>query len=302
MAILVSFFCLSVKMLIMKYLLSLLAVLLLLLGYTCDARAETRIFDLKYRRAAALVEVVRAVIDVNAKVAAVDRSLVVSASPQELSAVDALVRRFDHPLRMLRVTVGQDRALIETGTGAGASGRISAGDATVVIGRPDLPPRAGATVMIDGDDRLRVAADSHTYRQSHVAEQFIVTLEGNPARVSVGKSIPFTERWLVLARRHAQIVENVHYESIDTGFEVEPELFGDMVQLKIRPFMAFQDPRRPLNISFQELTTTVNVPLDQWLDLGGAASGNDEVSREIIGAGSDSGRGQGSVRVRVSVE
>jgi type II secretory pathway component GspD/PulD (secretin) len=286
----------------MKFLLSLLTVLTLLLGYSPDTGAETRIFDLKYRRADDLVEVVRSVIDVNAKVAAVNRSLVVSASSQDISAVDELIRRFDHPLRMLRVTVGQDHAQVERGTSLGASGQVSGGDATVVIGRPDVSARAGATVIVDGDDRLRVGANLSEYRQSRTAEQFIVTLEGSPALISVGKNIPFTERWLVLARRHAQIVENVRYQSIDTGFEVEPELSGDVVQLKIRPFMAFHDPRQPLDIRFQELTTTVNVPLGQWLDLGRSVSGNDEVSREILAVGNITGKEYGSVRVRVELQ
>jgi hypothetical protein len=173
----------------------------------------------------------------------------------------------------------------------------------VVIGRPDSPIHGGAAVILgDGDDRLRIGAQASSRHDSHSAEQFVVTLEGSPARINVGKRIPFTEQWLVLARRHVQVVESVRYESVDTGFEVEPELFGEMVQLAIRPYMSFQDPRRPREIQFQELTTRVNVPLGQWFDLGGTMAGNDEVSREILEAAKRSGESVGSVRVRVELQ
>jgi hypothetical protein len=287
----------------MTVLARLLIISLLSLSLASPALAETRIFDLTYRRAAEVADAVRTVLGDDAKVTAVDRSLIVNAPPHELAAAGELIKRLDHPLRMLRVIVGQSRTQTETGTGFTAAGRVSTGDATVVIGRPDAPPHGGATVILgDGSDRLRLGAQSSSYRETRSAEQFVVTLEGSPARISVGKRIPFAERWLVLARRHARVVESVHYESVDTGFEVAPELFGDMVQLDIRPYMAFQDPRRPREIQFQELTTRVNVPLGQWFDLGGTMASRDEVSREIIGAGSRGGGGDAVVRVRVELQ
>ena len=287
----------------MKSFISHLAIALLSLFLADGTRAETCIFDLSHRRAAEVADAVRTVLGDDAKVTAVDRSLIVNAPPDELAAASELIRQLDRPPRMLRVIVGQGLTQTDTETGIGAAGRISTGDTTVVIGRPDAPPHGGAAVILgDGGDRLRLDAQSSSYRETRSAEQFVVTLEGSPARISVGKRIPFTERWLVLARRHAKVVESVHYKSVDTGFEVAPELFGDLVQLDIRPYLAFQDPRRPREIQFQELTTRVNVPLGQWFDLGGAMSSQDEVSREILGAGNRGGGGDGVVRVRVELQ
>jgi hypothetical protein len=287
----------------MRVLSRLLAISLLVFCLAAPVLAETRVFDISHRRATEVAEAVRTVLGDNAKVTAVDRSLIINASPHELDAAGELIRRFDRPPRMLRVIVGQGRTQVDTETGVGASGRISSGDATVVIGRPDAPPHGGASVILgDGGDRLRLDAQSSSYRETRSVEQFVVTLERSPARISIGKRIPFTERWLELARRHAKVVESVHYESVDTGFEVAPELFGNLVQLDIRPYMAFQDPLRPREIQFQELTTRVNVPLGQWFDLGGAMVSRDEVSREILGAGNRGGGGDGAVRVRVELQ
>ena len=39
--------------------------------------------------------------------------------------------------------------------------------------------------------------------------------------ISVGQAIPVTERFWVLARRHAKIIENIDYQRIETGFYVK---------------------------------------------------------------------------------
>lgn len=286
----------------MKISLLLAVALLLLCSFALGALAETRIFDLSHRRAADVAEAVRTVLGDEAKVTAIDQRLVVNAAPSQLAAVAELIRHFDHPPKMLRIYIAQEMKQTGQGTNLDASGRVSIGSSTVVIGRPDIPSRGGASILLGDEDRLRVGAGSFSRRESRNVEQFIVTLEGNPARISVGKRIPFSERWLMLARRHAHVVESVHYESVSTGFEVQPELIGEVVQLSIHPYMAFQDPRRPREIRFQELSTRINVPLGQWFDLAGTMAGHDEVSREILGAGRQGGGESGSVRVRVELQ
>lgn len=286
----------------MKIHLLLAVALLLLLFSAMGALAETRIFDLSHRRAADVAEAVRTALGNEAKVTAVDHSLVVNAAPHQLAAAVELIRHLDHPPRMLRIYIAQEREQTGQGANFDAAGRVSIGSSTVVIGRPDIQSRGGASILMGDDDRLRVGVASSSRREVRNVEQFIVTLEGNPARISVGKRIPFTERWLMLARRHAHVIESIHYESVDTGFEVQPELAGGQVLLSIHPYMAFQDPRRPREIRFQELATRVNIPLGQWFDLAGTMAGHDEVSREILGAGRQSGSERGSVRVRVELQ
>lgn len=266
------------------------------------AVAETRIFELNHRHASEVAEAVRTVLGEGARVTAVDRSLVVNAGPRQLAAVAELIGQLDRPPKMLRIYVAQGLAQAGQGAGVDAAGRVSVGSSTVVIGRPDSPQRGGTSIFTGGENRLRIGAESFSHRESRNVEQFVVTLEGNPARISVGQRLPFTEHWLLLARRHAQLVESVRYESVDTGFEVQPELAGELVQLSIRPYLAFQDPRRPREIRFQELVTRVNVPLGQWFDLAGTMAGRDEVSREILGAGGQGVVETGSVRVRVELQ
>jgi hypothetical protein len=263
------------------------------------ALAEPRIFHLQNRPAADIVETVRTVLGSDAKVVAADDRLFVNATPSELAAVTELLGVLDRPPAMLRISVAQNHDVSAGEVQIGTSGSVSIGSSTVVIGRPDTPLRER---RYDDRDHLRIGASSSQHQEYRRAEQFVVTLEGHPARISVGRRIPFAERWLVLAHRHAHVVETIRYESVDTGFEVQPDLLGAQVQLHIYPFMAFQNPQQPCEIQFQELTTTVRIPLGEWYDLGGTMAGRDEVSREILGSGNDGeGRG-GFVRIKVELQ
>lgn len=283
------------------------ALMIVCVALASTAFAETRIFDLQHRRASDVAEAVRTVLGDDAKVTAVDRSLVVNASAAELSGAAELIARLDRPARMLRVYVAQDQRDSSQATSAGGSIYISGDDSVVIVGgRPAAhpPTHGGATVTVGGDRGMVVgSAQSGSRVETRRSEQFLATLEGSPARISIGRRIPFTDRWLVLARRHAHLVESTRYETVDTGFEVIPEfLAGDQIELTIHPFMAFVDPHRDREIRFSDLSTTIRVRLGEWVDLGGTMSGRDEVSREILGTGSQSQREGGNIRIRVELQ
>jgi len=132
--------------------------------------------------------------------------------------------------------------------------------------------------------------------------QFMVVMEGSPARISVGNSVPFTSQMRRYCRQNPTYVESIDYHNVDTGFEVLPEVYGETVQLEIRPFMAFLNPQDTKEIIFHELTTKVRLPLGAWYDLGGQMSTKDGLSREILGFGSQSASSGNSIRVRVDPE
>lgn len=282
------------------------SILALLFALFCSipVAAEVRMFDLQHRRAADVAEAVRTILGEGAKVTAIHQTLVVNASPQDLSVVSELLGRLDRPPRMLRVTVSQTSESSLLGTATGVSGKVSVRSSTVIAGDVDRQPAGGASLSLDGHgDHLRIDASTGMHRETRSNEHFIVTLEGYPARINVGRRIPFAEHWRVLAGRHHRHVESIRYEKVDTGFTVLPDVVGgDMVQLTIHPFLAFQDTRQPKEIQFQELDTAVNVPLGKWFDLGGILSAHDEISREIVAAGNGSGETAGLVRIKVELQ
>jgi type II secretory pathway component GspD/PulD (secretin) len=281
---------------------SLLPLVFWLVLLTSPVFAESRVFDLEHRRAEEVAASLRGALGGTAKVVPVGRGLLVSAPAAELTVAAELIDRLDRPAQMLRITVAQDQRdnRQESAAGGMVAGRF--GDASINIGtQPPSTYPSGGGVIISGESGV-AAGDVTSGRgtESRRVEQFLVTIEGSPARISVGQRLPLTERWLLLARRHLQVVESTRYQIVETGFEVTPTLLPmDQVELAIHPFMAFLATGAGQQIRFGDLETRVVISLGTWFDLGGTMSDRDEVSREILGVMQGRYGESGGVRVRV---
>lgn len=277
----------------------LLNLLLILVPYTTGA-AETKVYDLKHLQGHALEETVRNVLGEQAKVTSLRNQLIVVAETDQQRQVEDLVRRLDQPARMLRVSIDQTNSGSLGRTSVSAAGRIDTGNIMITTGQPDRE-RGNVDVRVrSGDDRLRVGARSETETVQQSVSQFIVVMDGDWGQISVGRRVPFTERLRVLCRRHHPvIIETIEYQVVDTGFEVLPQVYGDQVELDIRPYLSMQDHRHPERIVFQDLATRVRVPLGNWFDLGGHMSRQDDVSREILSLTKETRQNDGTIRVKV---
>ncbi len=284
--------------------LSLFLVTVVLMLSCCEtAMAEMRIFELQYRSAAELIEPVQTLLSDQARVAAYRNSLTVKATSNELDEIAQLIDILDQPQRMLRILVDQGRVEDSSTRELGGSGRIESGTTTIDLGRHSQVPREGGTVVYrSGDSELKLFGQEAVRHESRVVNQFVAVMEGQEARISVGRSVPYTSRMRSLCGHHSGCVETVQYQNVDTGFIVLPEIYGDLVQLKISPFMAFLDPKKPRQIVFQESSTKVRVPLGQWYDLAGHVEEQDEVSREILGRGDRSSKIDGTIRLKVELQ
>ncbi len=266
-----------------------------------QAVAEMRIFELQHRSAEELAEMVRELVDDGAKVATHNNKLLINASAAELDEVAALVASYDRAQPMLRVTVRQGNSRDERNREVSTSGRLHSGSVFVGLNGPERND-GGSIFITSGDSRVNLRAqDTHRLEDRQVS-QFMVVMEGAPARISVGKSVPFTSQMRRYCRQNPTYVESIDYHNVDTGFEVLPEVYGEEVQLEIRPFMAFLNSQNLKEIIFHELSTKVRLPLGVWYDLGGQMSTKDGLSREILGLGSQSSTSGNAIRVRVDPE
>ncbi|MDH3808740.1 MAG: hypothetical protein OES29_08940 [Desulfuromonadales bacterium] len=269
-----------------------------------QASAEMRLFELQHRPVGELAEMVRSLLGEEARVATDRNTLVVNASPSALDEVARLVDSYDRSKQMLRVTIEQGKTLSGHERGVSTSGRLQNDDSRIVIGSSGKKsPEGGSTIIVDsGQNRLKLRGTDSRYRESRQVSQFVSVLEGEPALVSVGRAVPFTSQMLTYWRQHPGFIATTSYENVDTGFEVLPTLYNGMVEIEVRPFMASLDRDNPQQIVFHELATKVNVPVGAWYELGGHMQAQDDLSREILGAGRGSMQNGSSVRVKVETE
>jgi len=124
-------------------------------------------------------------------------------------------------------------------------------------------------------------------------------LEGAPAFIRVGQSLPYVQRFLAFAGNRIVYGQDTQFLNVTTGFEVLPRLNGDRVELEIAPRLSFVGNRGVQDVNFQELRTTVSAKLGEWVDLGGINASRDEISRAILETASAQLGERGAVRLKV---
>jgi type II secretory pathway component GspD/PulD (secretin) len=296
------------SVMIVRYRTQLLLVLFFVL-FTCglfpaSVSAEMLLFELQHRPVGELAEMVRSLLGEEARVAAYRNTLAVNASPSALEEVARLVASYDRSKQMLRVTIEQGKTFSEHERLVSASGRLQNDDSRIVFGPSGKKSSEGGSAIIvdSGQNRLKLRGTDSRYLESRQVSQFVSVLEGEPALVSVGRAVPFTSQMLTYCRKHPSFIATTSYENVDTGFEVLPTLYNGMVEMEVRPFMAFLDRDNPQQIVFHELGTKVNIPVGTWYELGGHVQTQDGLSREILGAGRGGAQNGSSVRVKVETQ
>jgi hypothetical protein len=216
-----------------------------------------------------------------------DNRLVVRGSAKDLDSVESLLKQLDVERVMLRVMVRQQQATGEIHSSARINGKSDRSSRTLSAG-------PSATV------RGRYSRSLGNMR--HGVEQYVQVLDGEQAYIEIGRQIPYVRFRSYLSGRHRGFSEEVALQEIATGFMVRPRLLGNTVDIEITPRFASENPERDGAIDYRAMTSQVNIPLGEWVDLGGyMETGNDAVKAVLsIRAGENAATGR--VWIKVSQE
>ena len=280
------------------------------------AADEIHVIALKHRTAQELIPVIRPLLGPTDAVSAIDYRLLVRTSPKRLAEVERVVQQLDIARRNLTLTVRQGSQAENRGTSQGLSGEVDVGrDARVTLPRStsddsrDGGVRAtpgavagdrGAVIEHQsGDARLRYQTRAERGSAGDNRTQTLRVQDGKPAYIRLGQSVPHVKRIIALSGRQPAVARGVEYQNVVTGFEVLPRIQGERVQLDITPRLSsLADPTSGL-ANFQELRTTVNVRLGEWIDLGGISGAGENVRRAIVESATAGSTEQRSVWLKV---
>jgi type II secretory pathway component GspD/PulD (secretin) len=262
-----------------------------------DARAdETRVIQLKHRTAQDIIPVIRPLIGPDDALSGIDYRLIIRTSEKNFEEIDRILGRLDVAQRRLRITVEQVAAGDETSTSQSLSGEKRLGDQARVT-LPAGPSRDHGLVV--QEDGLRYSANERSTTARNANVQTIMTLDGQAAYIRVGQSVPYVTKILGMSRHRPTITQGVALQDVTTGFEVVPHVHGDRVRIEIAPRLAtLQDPATGL-ADFQELSTTVDVRLGEWVDLGAIVGDHDQVGRAILDSAATRSGERRTVRLRI---
>ena len=245
-----------------------------------SAWAGLEVITLQHRNAQDVLPIIMPLLEQDGVASGMNNQLILRTSPHNLAEIRKLLEHIDIAPRRLKITVMQNvdsetvRRLTEVSgnIGLGSDVRIGMRGSPDDRGGDDGGGNDGGLVAEAGQsaDRVRARVYSTRSLEADKKTQQIQVLEGGRARVSVGQSVPYTQRQVVRTPWKKQVTEGTQFREVNSGFYVLPCVNGDRVTLEIstQNDMLSQNSGTQPATRMQQMNTTVSGQLGEWLVLG----------------------------------
>ncbi len=233
------------------------------------AETEFKIITLHHQFADNLLPIISPMVGADGTATGMRNQLILRASPERMRDIEATVQQLDIERVNRRITINSSNNSQSRLSRTEARGSVNIDNMT--IGN-DRNARANSGNIIVERNR------NNTQKNS---SQFLNVLDGEYAFIQVGQIIPFTQDWIVITQRYVQIERITDWREVTTGFAVRPRTIGNQVELEITPRIASLNNQGV--IDFEELSTTLRVSLNDWVNVAATMQNRDDISRKILG-------------------
>ena len=262
--------------------------LLFLLCCTTPVSADypLTMIELKGRTVEEMIPIIRPLVEPDGAVTGMQNQLIIRAAPDKVAEIRQLLEKLDHPPRQLMIYVRQGVATTSSDSQIQADVNAMVGkDTKVIVGQR-------------GPEGVRVYARYAGSRSDLDATQRIRTVEGKPAFIASGQSIPIEEQTTYAAGGVLHSQTTTSYRDATTGFYVIPRLVGDRVRLEISPHMERPGARYG-EFEVQQANTVVNGRLGEWITIGGITQTGGTDQSDILRSASTRGRDDRTIQLLV---
>lgn len=273
-------------------------IFLCLLGCTPFAFAQDKIevITLNYRAAEQVIPIIQPLLDKDGAVTGMQNRLIIRTSPANLAQIKRVLAQIDTQPKRLMITVRQNttrdalaRESSVYGTAGGEGGRMTL---------PQTLGSADARVEVGGERNRAGAKITSTRDIENSADvQKVQVLEGNPAFIRAGQSVPYRGRTVYRDARGTTVVDDTQFKDVTSGFYVLPRVSGDRVILEINPQRDTLGSRGAVNI--QQAATTLSGRLGEWIELGGIGQQADTSGSGTVYSTRDANTDNRSIFVKV---
>lgn len=227
------------------------------------------IIQLKSRATDEMIPILKPFIDKDGSIAGMNDQLIIRTSPGNLAEIKNVLKKLDQPPRRLMILVRQSAA-------GNTIQRRSQADVNLMIGK-HAKVIVGDRSADSNSIQYRIK-DTNT-RSDRDATHRIQVLEGYPAFIATGQSVPVQEQTTIVNNNtvHQQIT--TRYRDVTSGFYVVPRLNGEQVSLEISPHMNKRGSVQG-QYDIQQAHTTVAGYLGEWIKIGGT---NQQLNRNSSG-------------------
>ena len=221
---------------------------------------EIAVIPLRHRTVGQVVPILQPLIDPGGALSGMGDSLIVRSSPENIEQLRQVLSAIDTAPRTLMISVRQGNRAAADLRGAGV--------------------------------------DVHVGREHDDVLQQVKTLEGNPAHIAIGQSLPIPSGYTAVTPDGVVIRNTVTMQDYTTGFTVVPRISGERVTLEIG---TAKD--RPIGYGgaarIQGMATTVSGRLGEWIDLGGIGQTIVRDERSITSGAAETRSRAATIQVRV---
>lgn len=225
------------------------------------AQQSLEIIELRSRNVEQVLPALRPLLEPGATLSGMNNQLFLRASARNRHEIKQALAAIDKPARQLVIRVSQHRQADDANRGGGASGQVVLGSTS----------RANVNAQV---------WDTRSAR-SDQGSQMVRTLEGSPAFIQIGQSLPLPMRQVVLGPGGVIVNDTVVYQDIGQGFYAVPQLSGSRVTLEISQQADTPGQYGQGSVNTQRLSTTVSGRLGEWIELGGSGQ---QASRQQNGS------------------
>jgi type II secretory pathway component GspD/PulD (secretin) len=250
---------------------------------------EVEVIQLRYRTAEQVIPTLRPLVEPGGAISGMQSTVVIRASRANIAQLRQVLDTLDRTPRRLLISVRQDSGGSFERRGAGVSGTVASGDVRVGVNEP--PRReSGATIS---------AYDSSGTRDGSTATQ-VQALEGSPAFIAVGQSVPVQSTVVTPTPGGGTIVQRTTgFQNTGSGVYVTPRVSGDRVFLDIAQQSSSSARQGPGAANYQQLSTTASGRLGEWFPLGGIDQSATRSQSGILYGNSGARTASSSVWVKV---
>ena len=244
----------------------LISLWLVSIGTLAFAQDGIEVIVLKYRTAEQLIPIVQPLVGKEGAVTGMQNKLIVRASASRMKDVKNVIAGLDTQPRKLMITVRQNAARDALEQEASVYGTAGSNQGRVTL--PETGTEGGIKVEAGGG-RNRIGGKIVSTRDIEDSRdtQRIQVLEGNPAFIRAGQSVPYTTQTIIQNGRQLTVTEGTTYRDVTSGFYVLPRINGDQVTLEINPQRNTVGSSG--SITIQQAATTLAGRLGEWIELGG---------------------------------
>lgn len=227
------------------------------------------VITLHYRSADEIIPVIKPFVGTDGTVTGMNNQLIIKSTAANIADIKQLLLNIDRKPRRLMITVSHDISeTVKEGEQAFA-GRYSSGNSAISAGSHQDHGSGSGLSLHDQDADIRFRLDSERTTQTSNSDYRVQTLEGQPAFIETGSRVPVTDRTAYMTPQGVTVQDSTEYYNATSGFYVEPNINGDIVTLSISPFITMKNPEHRGEFKMQNIETTVQGRLGEWIEIGG---------------------------------